>query len=115
MRPAQRLKRRQDFSAVYHGGASFTRGSLVLKVRANPNTAEPRFGFAVGKRLGSAVIRNRVKRRLRAAIDTLQPRGQDDVVVIARASAVQASYQELETTMRGLLGDAGLLNTAAAQ
>ncbi len=115
MRPAQRLKRRQDFSAVYHGGASFARGPLVLRVRANPDIAEPRFGFAVGKRLGPAVRRNGVKRRLRAAIDALQPTGQDDIVVIARAGAVQATYQELETTMRSLLGDAGLLHTASAQ
>ena len=39
-----------------------------MSVRANGEVAQPRFGFAVGKRVGNAVVRNRVKRRLRDVV-----------------------------------------------
>lgn len=109
MRREQRLRRRQDFKAVYRAGRPFVRQSLVLRVRPNPDTPVPRFGFTVGKRLGNAVLRNRVRRRLRAAARLSGARGSVDIVIIARASAATASYQDLERTLRALLDKAGLL------
>ncbi len=108
MRNAQRLKRREDFAKVYRQGLAYAQGPLVLRVQANPEGSVPRFGFAVGKRLGGAVVRNRIKRRLREAVSQSGVEGAVDVVVIARASAVGASYQELETTLLELLTRAGL-------
>ncbi|MEE9278297.1 MAG: ribonuclease P protein component [Dehalococcoidia bacterium] len=109
MRRQQRLRRRQDFAAVYRTGKVYAAGPLVLRVQQNPDTPVPRFGFAVGKRLGGAVVRNRLKRRLREAARLSGARGTADVVVIARAPARHASYQELERTLRSLLRRAGMV------
>ena len=87
MRRQQRLRHRRDFDAVYRSGRSYAQGPLVLRTRANPDVAAPRFGFAVGKRLGVAVVRNRIKRRLREAVKASGARGSVDVVVIARKEA----------------------------
>jgi ribonuclease P protein component len=108
MRRQQRLRHRKDFAAAYRTGAVFRSQLLVLRVRANPDTALPRFGFAVGKRLGGAVVRNRLKRSLRAAARESGARGGADVVVIARGPAVGAHYHALEGSLRDLLDEARL-------
>ena len=113
MQRHQRLRRRRDFAAVYRSGRSYARGPLALRIRANPETDVPRYGFAVGKRLGGAVTRNRIKRRLREAARRYAAAGQVDIVVIARNGAQRASYQELQATLSGLLGRAGLTRDAA--
>ncbi len=109
MRRQQRLKRRQDFATVYRSGKTYAGGPLVLRVRANPEIAVPRFGFAVGKRLGGAVVRNKIKRRLREAARISGAEGGADVVVIATGAAREASYHELEGTLQELLRRAGLV------
>lgn len=86
---------------------------VVLRIRPNglPNT---RFGFAVGKRLGKAVIRNRTKRRLREILRQADIVPGFDVVVIARAPAVSASYGDLKEGLIQVLQRARLLAPAGA-
>ena len=111
MRPEQRLKRRRDFSSVYQDGEAFVHGPLVIRVRGareGGDQSQVRFGFAVGRRLGNAVHRNRVKRQLREAARRSGAEGNADIVVIARASAAHSSYRQLEHTLWTLLSRAGL-------
>lgn len=111
MRREQRLKRRQDFSSVYQDGEAFAHGPLVIRVRGpreGGDQSQVRFGFAVGRRIGNAVHRNRVKRQLREAARRSGAEGNADIVVIARASAVRSSYRQLEHTLWTLLSRAGL-------
>ena len=110
MRRQQRLRHRRDFAAVYRSGRSYAQGPLALRTRANPATAAPRFGFAVGKRLGGAVVRNRIKRRLREAARASGAEGSTDVIVIARYGAEQASSREIKETLHALLERSGLLS-----
>ena len=112
MQRHQRLRRRRDFAAVYRLGKAYTQGPLVLRTRCNPDTPVPRFGFSVGKRLGGAVVRNRIKRRLREAARRSGAQGQADVVIIARGGAPKASYHDLESVLQSLLKRAGLLGEA---
>jgi ribonuclease P protein component len=114
MRREQRLKRRQEFSSVYEDGEAFAQGPLVIRVRGTReggDQSQVRFGFAVGRRLGNAVRRNRVKRQLREAARRSGAEGNADIVVIARASAARASYGQLEQTLWTLLSRAGLRET----
>jgi ribonuclease P protein component len=68
-----------------------------------------RFGFTTGKAIGNAVVRNRVKRRLREAVRLLPLAGGWDVVVNARRGSSEASYADLAGEVRTLLGRARLL------
>jgi ribonuclease P protein component len=89
-----RLSRSRDFDAVYRHGRSVATRYLVLYSFAREEGAgdEPRLGLAVGRQLGTAIERNRLKRRLRAAFDEVKervPAGRD-YVLIARPGLQEA-------------------------
>ena len=85
MQRRHRLSRSRDFDAVYRHGRSVSTRFLVLYSfdRDDPD-GEPRLGLAAPKSLGTAVLRNRVKRQLREAWRSLLPevpRGRDYVLI----------------------------------
>ncbi len=98
------LKRRREFLAV-RGGARWATPAFVLeaKARSSPPPGDvpdegPRFGFTVSKRIGGAVERNRIKRRLKAAArDVLleHARPNYDYVIIARRPALDVAFAAL--------------------
>ncbi|MBI4299714.1 MAG: ribonuclease P protein component [Chloroflexi bacterium] len=103
-----RLTKRSDFAAVYRGGRAWAHPLVVL--RAMPNGSDrSRLGFVVSKRLGKAVSRNRVRRRLREALRRMPLEMGWDVVVIARTPAQEASFRELAAALEQLLTRAKLL------
>jgi len=70
-----------------------------------------RFGFATGRALGSAVVRNRVRRRLHGALRVMASSFQPgwDVLIIARPALVIADHDALVAALERLLGRAGVL------
>jgi len=111
MRREQRLRRPADFAAVHRRGRAVSCETLVLR---SLTTSLPvaRVGFAVGKRVGGAVVRNRVKRRLRAAVAATALIPGRDIVVIARPPAAQRDYAALAAGLHSLLERARLLQPA---
>ncbi len=113
MRRESRLRHRKDFDVIFKRGARRANRLLVLRSLAN-NLTYNRYAFITSKRVGKAVVRNRVRRRLREALRALPIRAGWDIVFSARASAAEASYQELERAVSGLVRSAGLVNTDAS-
>jgi ribonuclease P protein component len=92
-----RLKRRADFLAAA-GGARASAPAFLVQAHDRRDGAQPRIGFTVTRKTGSAVERNRIRRRLRAAAhDVLPASGQRgfDYVLVARRPALDAPYQTL--------------------
>jgi ribonuclease P protein component len=98
------LQKRADFLAA-NSGLRVARGGVVLLVRPNAGAAGVnvlRFGITVTKRIGNAVVRNRMKRRLRALVREVLPRhglAGHDHVLIGRESGVERDF----ATMRAEL------------
>jgi len=65
---SSRLLRHADFQAVYKEGRKHFSGNITVFYRRRPDGSSPRVGFTVGKVLGGAVERNRIRRRMRAAV-----------------------------------------------
>jgi ribonuclease P protein component len=90
-----RLSRSRDFDAVYRHGRSVSTRFLVLYWFARENGADAgaRLGLAVPKAVGTAVVRNRMKRRLREALRTRLPElPQDqDYVLVVRPGLAEAT------------------------
>jgi ribonuclease P protein component len=105
-----RLRRSQDFLRLREEGRRWQSDKLILNVLPN-GLPHNRFGFVVSRRIGNAVTRNRLKRRLRAVIQSWLPNLPDgfDVVVIARPSAADITYHELATELGRLFVSARLL------
>ena len=90
---AQRLKAPSDFTAVFRRGARAATTTVVVHVRRSNNENPPevtRVGFVVSKKVGNAVVRNRVKRRLRHIVRDLEAPWSTDVVIRALPPAASA-------------------------
>ena len=111
-----RLKRHKEFREVLGQGKSWGERSVALRVLARPDSGV-RIGLVVSKRLGNAVARNRVKRRLREAIrkhiNNIVPG--HDLVFVARAPLATSSFRDLETSVERLLRRAGVLAPAGVE
>lgn len=105
-----RLTRTEDFKRVRRSGKSYAH-PLVVLYAAVSNREIPRVGIAAGRTVGKAVQRNRAKRLLRAAMHNLLPLIDNghDIIVIARASILHASFPEVFEALKQLLMRADLL------
>ena len=108
IRRAQRLKHRSEFAAVYRQGKPFRSEFVVLRA-LRTNGPLSRFGFTTGRALGGAVVRNKVKRRLREIVRSLPVAEGWDIVLNARSNAVGAEYSSLARTVESLMRKAGVL------
>ncbi|WP_460540205.1 ribonuclease P protein component [Glycomyces halotolerans] len=121
MLPAEaRIRRSRDFSTVLRRGRRAARGGVVVHwapgpdadaEQTTPSDAEPssaRAGFVVSKAVGNAVVRNRVKRRLRHAVaDQMRswPPG-TDVVVRATPKAAERDFSQLNADLADAVSSA---------
>jgi ribonuclease P protein component len=108
---ARRLTQTSEFARVKSDG-SVQRGKLfMLGVLAVEDAGPFRAGFVTSRRLGGAVVRNRVRRRLREIVRRHQPNVQGSfwIVLIARAAAAHASYGALEDEWLRLANRASIL------
>ena len=107
----RRLTRTSDFDRVKEAGHAERGKFIVLAALAVQNSGVSRAGFITSGRLGSAVVRNRVRRRLREIVRKHQHDLREDfwVVVIARPGATNASYRALEDEWLRLAKRASIL------
>jgi ribonuclease P protein component len=93
----ERLRQRSQFLAVA-AGAKVPAAAFVLQARRRDDEGPARVGFTVSKKVGKAVERNRVRRRLKEAVrlsGTLRMRAGHDYVVVGRRAALTQDFARL--------------------
>jgi ribonuclease P protein component len=93
----ERLRQRADFLAAA-SGVKVTTAAFVLQARARGDDGPARIGFTVSRKVGSAVERNRVRRRLRSLTSQsppLQERTGHDYVLVGRRAALNRPFQRM--------------------
>ncbi len=102
VREEQYLTKTEQYALVYNKGNSWVSNLVVMKALPNGLTLS-RYGFSVGRRVGKAVVRNRVKRLLREILRLTPLLPGWDIIFIARPLAASADYTNLEKSVKGLL------------
>jgi ribonuclease P protein component len=103
---SSRLLKHADFQLVYQQGRKSFSGNVtaLYRERDGKGSEGPRVGFAVGKMLGGAVERNRIRRRMREAVRKHLPKlsGPVDVVLHPRKSVSQLDFRKLDAEIQQL-------------
>jgi ribonuclease P protein component len=102
------LNSKIKFDLVYAGGRSLSGKEVVIRILSN-DLDTSRFGFVASRRVGNAVVRNRIRRRLKEIARRISVKTGWDIVIIARVPAAGAQFKELNNTVLRLFGKAGLL------
>jgi len=102
MQRGLRLTGDKQFARIRGQGKSAANHFLVIRYLPN-GLDHSRFGFMVSRRIGNAVVRNKVKRRLREAVRLTPVKAGWDAVFIARRGTERAGYHELKQAAGNLL------------
>jgi ribonuclease P protein component len=99
------LKKNKEFKKVYENGKSYATRNLVIYCLNYEKGKKNRYGLSVSTKIGSAVVRNKLKRRLREIIREFEKEKEFkgyDVIFIARKPVVQINYQHLKRDVKKL-------------
>lgn len=117
LRRCHRLRNRTDFERVRSEGRTFRGRLFTVGVRVDPLLPTPRLGVITSRRVGPAVVRNRLRRRVREAFRRSRPgfAMAADVVVIPRPEAGPEPCATVERELEKLWTRAGLLAPPSEQ
>ena len=104
----ERLLRRSDFARVFERGTYLSSDQLALRYLRRSDDGPTRFGFVIPKRVGGAVVRNRLRRRLKAILGAVDYSAGYDCVWIVRDGKTREAAS-LAAEARALLEKSGAL------
>ncbi|MBE6911205.1 MAG: ribonuclease P protein component [Oscillospiraceae bacterium] len=110
------IKRNNDFRLIYKRGKSSVTPVLAMYVRKNKNTSN-RLGITVSTKVGKAVVRNRVRRRIREAYRKNEGSFMQgfDIIFVSRVRAASVSFYEIEKSVLSLSRSLGILQEGDAE
>lgn len=100
MKKSYRVKKEKDFQRVFDTGESCANRKFVVYRLADSDQTHFRVGLSVGKKVGNAVNRNRIKRQIRAVLQELKPEiASVDFIIIARPSTRDLHHEEIRSNL----------------
>ncbi|MGG3956914.1 ribonuclease P protein component [Bhargavaea massiliensis] len=112
MKKKYRIKKNDEFQEVFKQGTSVANRQFVIYVLDKPEQAYFRIGLSVSKKIGKAVVRNRVKRYVRQVFHEERDRIQTgkDYVIIARVPVATMEYEEVKKSLLHVLRRANVFH-----
>ena len=104
MKKYEIVKEHHEFDNIIQTG-KYNKNNTFIIYNKDSNYAYPRFGIAVGKKVGSAVIRNKLKRQVRMIINNNKNlfKNNKDYIIIVKRNALEHSFSELETKLKDII------------
>lgn len=101
MKKSFRVKKEKEFQKVFDQGTSKANRQFVVYRLSKEGQPHFRVGISVGKRIGNAVVRNRVKRKIRQSLLELKPqiKAEVDFIIIARPPSEKLSTKEVKKSL----------------
>lgn len=111
MKKKYRVKSEKDFQVAFLQGKSFANRQLVLYVYPKTEQVHFRVGFSVGKKMGNAVQRNKIKRMLRHAVHEIAPiiENDYDYLLIARKDISTKNFFEIKQSLIHVMSIASVI------
>lgn len=110
MKREERITKPRQYAEVYGKGKSYPSELIVLRTLRN-NLDHSRYGLSVSKKVGNAVARNKLKRRLREINRIVSMKPGWDIVYILRPAAAEVSFISLKKSVETLLTKADILKS----
>ncbi|MCG3084968.1 ribonuclease P protein component [Anoxybacillus sp. LAT_35] len=112
MKKKYRIKKNEEFQEVFKKGTSMANRQFVLYVLDKPEQPYFRIGLSVSKKIGKAVVRNRVKRYIRQVFHEERDRIEigKDYVIIARMPVATMEYEETKKSLLHVLRRANVFH-----
>jgi ribonuclease P protein component len=110
VRKELRLTRNEDFQKVYRLGKSAANHQFVVYYRPNQTVDKFRLGISVSKKIGNAVVRNRLRRKIKEIVrlNETQIKQQIELIIIVRKPAVEMEYADMQRSVFHVLNRAGI-------
>nr|WGD73169.1 ribonuclease P protein component [Bacillus subtilis] len=116
MKKRNRLKKNEDFQKVFKYGTSVANRQFVLYTLDQPENDELRVGLSVSKKIGNAVMRNRIKRLIRHTfLEEKERLKEKDYIIIARKPASQLTYEETKKSLQHLFRKSSLYKKSSSK
>ena len=111
MKKSYRVKKEAEFQKVFHEGSSMGNRQFVVYVLDKASQEHIRVGLSVGKKMGNAVMRNSIKRKIRHSLQELsdQLKEDKDFIVIARRPTSEMNYEEIKKSLIHVLSRVNML------
>ena len=101
-----RIKKIKEFNYMFRNGES-QNGKCITLIVTNSYKSYTRYGISISSKIGNAVIRNRVKRRIRACIHDITKNelkiDKKNIIIVARSGIEDMCYNEIYNTLKTLL------------
>ncbi|MCP8971212.1 ribonuclease P protein component [Ectobacillus ponti] len=110
MKKKNRVKKNDEFQAVFQRGKSQANRQFVLYQLDKPEQTHFRIGLSVSKKVGNAVVRNRIKRMIRQVFTELKDEidSGKDFVIIARKPCAEMDYEQIKQSLLHVLQRSGI-------
>ena len=111
MNKQYRVKKNKEIELIIKEKKFWSNPYYSVYKRFNPETKNFRYAISVGKKLGNAVVRNQIKRKITAILDNLNINldTNTDVFIIARSKLIEADFEEMKKQLKYLFKKLNLL------
>ena len=108
MKKVNILKKNEDFNRIIQNGRAYKYKDYIIY---KENTIEEKyhFGISVGKKVGNAVTRNKIKRQIKSIIDKLPIKNNCNCILIIRKSILEKKYSQMEMELKQALENVKVL------